>query len=144
MSDARRVDFYVLGSAAADAEFVFACRLTNKVYRAGQRVHLHVDDIDQAQQLDTLLWTFRDGSFVPHEVLGASDDDAPVTIGAAVNLPPAADLIVNLSTDIAPGVERFGRIAEIVSADPARRRASRERFRRYQAGGFTIETHTLD
>ncbi|MEL7539022.1 MAG: DNA polymerase III subunit chi [Pseudomonadota bacterium] len=139
-----RVDFYVLASDAPDADFVFACRLTNQVYRLGQRVHLHVDDIDQAQRLDALLWTFRDGAFVPHEILGLSDDAAPVTIGAAVNLPASADLMINLSADLPPAREKFARIAEVVTASPARRNLARERFRQYKASGFTIETHTLD
>ncbi len=139
-----RVDFYVLNADTPQADFAFACRLTEKVYRLGQSVHLHVDDVDQASQLDALLWTFRDGSFVPHEILGMSKDTAPVTIGAAVNMPPSADVLINLSADLPPYTDRFARIAEIVTANPAKRRVSRERFRHYKSEGFTVESHTLD
>ncbi|MEM8984118.1 MAG: DNA polymerase III subunit chi [Pseudomonadota bacterium] len=140
----KRVDFYVLGQDGPDVDMRFACRLTQQVYTRGQRVHLHVDDIDQAQRLDGLLWTFQDGSFVPHEVLGLSDDAAPVTIGAAVNLPDEADVLVNLASELPAAADRFDRIAEIVTANPIQRNRSRERYRQYKARGYTIETHTLD
>jgi DNA polymerase-3 subunit chi len=61
-----RVDFYILPPGDERQRLVFACRLTEKAYRQGLTVYLRAGDETTASQLDQLLWTFRQGSFVPH------------------------------------------------------------------------------
>lgn len=138
-----RVDFYVLRDAGDAARMRFACRLAEKAYRLKNAVHICVEDSGATRELDDLLWTFRDGSFVPHEVIapGQPDAEAPVTIGP---LPPDSrptGLIINLAADIPDA--RFPRIAEIVSSDDDSKRLSRERYARYRDLGHTLETHKL-
>ena len=58
-----RVDFYIVEKARED-RLGIVCRLAQKAYDAGQRAHLHVADAAQAKRLDTLLWTFHQGSFI--------------------------------------------------------------------------------
>ncbi|MEO0997438.1 MAG: DNA polymerase III subunit chi [Pseudomonadota bacterium] len=139
-----RVDFYILSAERADAAERFGCRLAEKAYRLQHRVHLRVADATDEQRLDRLLWTFRDGSFVPHEVLAESSGLAAVTIGAGDDLPDETDLLINLGGDMPGAAERVGRIAEIVPADPAARSASRRRYADYRDRGFELTTHTID
>lgn len=68
LSDPGRVDFYVLAGPKPAARLRFACRLAEKAYRLDHRVHLQTGSAAEAEQLDELLWTFRQGSFVPHEL----------------------------------------------------------------------------
>ncbi|MED5461998.1 MAG: DNA polymerase III subunit chi, partial [Pseudomonadota bacterium] len=65
-----RVDFYILQTSGELARQQFACRLAEKAYKLDNRIHIHVSEPEAAARLDDLLWTFRGGSFVPHELLG--------------------------------------------------------------------------
>lgn len=139
-----RVTFYVLDAADPAARLPFACRLAEKAWKLGHRIHAHVDGSAEAARLDDLLWTFRQGSFVPHELVAAgSTPAAPVTIGTDAAHAPPADLLINLCSDVPAGFDRYGRVAEIIDGSDASREAGRQRHRRYQAAGFTPETHAV-
>ena len=140
-----RVDFYVLNGSGELARKQFACRLAEKAYRLNHRVHIQAADPQAAAELDDLLWTYRDGSFVPHEVLGSeqSDTQSPVTIGHGPPPELEAQLLINLADrDIGQNAS-FPRIAEIVTSDDDSRRRSRERYAHYRDIGHTLETHKL-
>lgn len=140
-----RVDFYVLADTAVSARLRFACRLTEKAYSLDNRVHAHVENAADARELDELLWTYRQGSFVPHHVLGAaSDGDSPVTIGHGDDCDPHGDLLINLCTEIPAFFDRFGRIAEIIDGSDDHRQAGRERFGFYRDNGYAPATHRLE
>jgi DNA polymerase-3 subunit chi len=140
-----RVDFYVLQESGEMARQRFACRLAEKAYKLENRVHIRVSGPDVGQKLDDLLWTFRDGSFVPHELLGAAagEPEAPVTIGSGPSPQFDCDLLINLADDLPDAAGRFSRIAEVVTADDECRSRSRQRFVDYRAQGHTLDTHKL-
>ena len=143
--DAPRIDFYLLEEPGAAACEATACRIAEKAWRHGHRVHLHVDSPESARRLDELLWTWRDESFVPHSVCGADETsaDAPVTIGSG-SLPRFdSDVLLNLDPCVPDGFDRFARVAEVVGGGEPARSAGRERFRRYRAHGCELRTHRL-
>ena len=138
-----RVDFYVLDQAGEPARQLFACRLAEKAWRMNNSVHIETADRADAERMDALLWTFRDGSFVPHHIIGDGGKEAPVTIGCQTDSVDARDLLINLGSDI-PGIAAsFPRIAELVTTDETSRQLSRQRFAIYRDNGPTIETHKL-
>ncbi len=142
---------------------LLACRLCEKAYLQGYRVYLHTTSAEQAQRLDDLLWTFRQGSFVPHTLYPPSDDDAfsPVLIGhgdipAAESSATAAfatmqdssrqgagSVLINLAPQVPRGFDRFERIAEPVDQDPENLRSSRNKFRFYRERGLEPTSHRL-
>ena len=140
-----KVDFYVIGGAGVESRQRFACRLAEKAYRLKNTVHIHAADRQSVQQIDDLLWTFRDGSFVPHEVLDtlAAESLAPITIGCESAPSRNCDLLINLSEEIPAIAESFPRIAEIVTSDEDARARSRKRFVDYRERGDTLDTHKL-
>jgi len=145
---ATRVSFYVLSDAAPAARLGYACRLAEKAYKLQNRIHAHASDTRMATALDELLWTFRQGSFVPHEVVTAGTTPAaPVTIGSADAAggaePPAADLLINLAGDVPGFFQNYARIAEIIDGSPASREAGRARHRFYRDQGLEPETHEV-
>ncbi len=142
MPDPGRVDFYVLAGPQTTARLAFVCRLAEKAYRLDHRVHVQAGSPAEAAQLDDLLWTFRQGSFVPHELVQpGSSVRAPVTIGHAE--PPEADVLINLTDDIPPFAGRFARVVEIVDESEDGRRLARERYRGYQKLGCETVTHRI-
>jgi len=140
-----RVDFYLIAAAGKPSRQVFACRLAEKAYRLKNTVHIQAADREDARQLDELLWTFRDGSFVPHEVVDEERDggDIAVTIGIGAAGARQVDLLINLSNDVPPQLDSFPRVAEIVTSDEDCRQQGRRRFADYRLQGHTLQTHEL-
>lgn len=143
MSEPGRVDFYILTEADDAARLRFACRLTEKAWQLQHRVHLHTASAADSARLDDLLWSFRQGSFLPHEIAREGElARAPITVGHAGNAPPA-DLLINLAGQVPPFTGRFERVAEIVDASEAGRAQGRERYRHYQQAGCQPVTHNI-
>ncbi|HEV2443689.1 MAG TPA: DNA polymerase III subunit chi [Steroidobacteraceae bacterium] len=139
-----RVDFYVIEGAAATARLRVACRLAEKAYLASQRALIWHTDRAELEALDELLWTFADGSFVPHEWLTSNAAaEAPVLLAAGSPPAEAFDFVINLAADPPPFLHLTRRIAEIIDGDEGRRRAGRARFKAYRELGTEPSTHTL-
>jgi DNA polymerase-3 subunit chi len=146
------VSFYVLSSAGPATRLGYTCRLAEKAYKLQNRIYVHARDVGMAGALDDLLWTFRQGSFVPHELLTAvslrnNDSQSPITIGSADAAdpiePPAADLLINLADEVPMFFGRYPRIAEIIDVSPTGREAGRARHRFYRDQGLEPETHEV-
>src|SRR5271170_3389002 len=138
-----RVDFYVLKSAAAKQRRTFACRLIEKAYLRDLRVVIVNETLEQAKELDELLWTFNERSFVPHKICldeKSVDPATPVHLTVDSSGTPAADLLVNLSHRLPSPLQGYKRIAEIIDTDEERRRLGRERFKAYRDLKLALET----
>jgi DNA polymerase-3 subunit chi len=139
-----RVDFYILGQADAQARLRLACRLAEKAWLQSQRVLLLTSGSAEAQALDEMLWTFRDRSFVPHEIYSPDRGSrASVLISEHARVPGDADVLINLREEVPENFERFARVIEPVDADPARRQAGRARFRFYRDRGLAPDSHEV-
>ena len=140
-----RVDFYVLGGNSPKQRLNVACRLTEKAYQRDLKVVILQGDLTEAKGLDELLWTFNERSFVPHALCidGRYDAETPVHLTLeSANM--KADLLVNLTDRLPGGFDQYARIAEIIDADPERRRLGRERFKTYRDLKVALDTHQLD
>jgi DNA polymerase-3 subunit chi len=138
-----RVDFYLLAPAKVDNRLTTACRLIEKAYAAGHQVFVLLPTAEQVAQMDTLLWTFRDISFVPH-AHSTSDSSAPVMLGQNIPAEHTFQVLVNLTQAIAEGYASFQRIIEIISSDEQQRNQGRELYKRYRELGCDMHTHTLE
>ena len=140
-----RVDFYVSEEAGADVRLRLACRVTEKAYLARQKVVVLLEDPEALRRLDDLLWTFGDGSFVPHDAVNAASNDceAPVALTIGPLPPEHTDVLINLGGAIPGGYERFARVAEFLDARPEVRAAGRERFKAYRGKAIEPQTHNV-
>ncbi|MGE5625879.1 MAG: DNA polymerase III subunit chi [Bacillota bacterium] len=137
-----QVDFYVIPESAPRSRALFACRLAEKAFGLGHRVFVHAQGDGAARELDELMWTFRDRSFLPH-CLAGDDPAAAVHIGGGVEPADGFHLLINLAAEVPAFVGRFERVAEVVDGDEARKAEGRERFRFYKDRGYPLETHKL-
>ena len=140
-----RVDFYILAQADERARHMLACKLAEKAWRLDNSVYIHAKNRSEAEHLDQLLWTFRDGSFVPHGLLGRNDgtESSPIMIGCDTDGIEARDLLINLGDEIPPFAEGFPRVAELVTSDEDCRSLSRRRYATYRDQGHELNTHKL-
>ncbi len=138
-----RVDFYILpDGTGADR---FACTIAKKAWATGKRVHIHMQSEEKAKSMDDLLWTFRDISFIPHQLYnGIENEDTPVTIGFGQNFPEQSQVIINLDREIPGFVSSFDRIIEIVGGNETNKQYARQRYRQYKNGDFETHDHKID
>jgi DNA polymerase III subunit chi len=140
-----RVDFYVLEGQSPSGRLKLACKLAEKAYLASQTVLVWHTDPAELKAFDTMLWTFNDGSFVPHEALqgGGALSDSPVLLSSGVRLSASVDIIINLAPDLPPCLSQTPRVIEIIDGDDARRRAGRARFKAYRELGVQPASHNI-
>ena len=94
--------------------------------------------------MDRLLWTFRQGSFVPHGTLGNCDTTVtPVIIGHRDESGDEHDVLINLGLEVPGFFSRFERVAEIIDKEPQVVTAGRERFRFYRDRGYPLSKHDI-
>ena len=139
-----RIDFYVLTQSGEKARHHFACKLAEKAYRLENTVHIVVGNRTDAERLDELLWTFRDGSFVPHHIISTpGDPESPISIACETDDVETRDLLINLCDDVPSAAESFPRVAELVSSDQDSKQRSRKRYAFYRDQGHEINTHNV-
>jgi DNA polymerase III subunit chi len=142
-----QVDFYILDADSDDARLRLACKIVDKATQLDNHVFIHSCSLDEAQQLDGLLWTFSQGSFIPHRVLReppAEPPLEPVLIGVnQAPVPGRWDVLINLAPDVPEFFSRYERVAEVVDGNATRREHGRERYRFYRDRGYKLNRHQV-
>lgn len=139
-----RVDFYILSGQDPQIRRITACRLIEKAYRQGRGVFVQTDSDAETRLFDDLLWTFRQGSFVPHETADKAGQEDLVILGHEPPPEFMKDVLVNLSQEVPQDAGRFARIAELIDQDDRVRQTGRIRYKVYQEAGHDIQTHHLE
>jgi DNA polymerase III subunit chi len=140
-----RVDFYVSEAAGTDTRLRLACRIAEKAYLAKQTVVVLFDDVTLLPKFDEMLWTFGDGSFVPHDAVTAEGArcEAPVALTTGPLPAGHADVLLNLGNTVPDRFEKFARVAEFLDSRPEVRTAGRERFKAYRGKSIEPQTHNV-
>jgi DNA polymerase-3 subunit chi len=98
------------------------------------------DSDGQSQQLDNLLWTFRAGSFIPHQLYtGDIPATEQVLIGSLHAPTHWQKTVINLSSHAADAE----RVLEILDNSEATKALGRKRYREYQQAGHILTTHKI-
>jgi len=142
-----RIDFYIIKDGNSKDEQSVACLLTDKASRQNYKILIVGESDNQLKTLNEMLWTFRDTSFLPHQILAAEADNVNPLLNIALATDstrfPKANLLINLSGQVPKNAKDFERIAEIVPADKTQRANSRLRYKEYQKLNFELNTHEI-
>jgi DNA polymerase-3 subunit chi len=139
-----QVDFYVLDEKAPGNRYTLACRLCEKIYHQGRRVFIHTGSQEETRHMERLLWTFRQGSFVPHGTEENSDPSiTPVIIGHRGENEEEHDVLINLADEVPGFFSRFERVAEVIDREPQVVSSGRDRFRFYRDRGYPLNKHDI-
>jgi len=134
------ISFYILPTQSQQERLLFACKLIEKAYRSGCFCYVLTDTAGQSQQIDNLLWTFRAGSFIPHQLYTG---DIPATEQVLIGSLPAPaqwqKTVINLSSQCA----NAERVLEILDNSEATKAVGIERYRHYKEAGHTLTTHKM-
>ena len=156
-----QVDFYILSEQSLDPLLV-ACRIAEKAWRNQYSVQVNVADAEHAEQLDALMWTFRQDSFLPHQIASLSSAAAqeagvaalptrPVQIALCDSQAGDSSMVINAAgaKSRLPEIlldaqcDTLERIAEVVAADSNAKRSARERYRSYRERECALQTHDV-
>ncbi len=143
-----RIDFYILTDIAPRSRAMFACRLADKAYRMKHTIYMHTESGEQSTYMDDLLWTFSQGSFLPHALSHQITAIAPpIVIGHGSNLPAIIEadstVLINMAGDVPLFFSHFERVAEIIDQSPAQKQVGRERYRFYRDRGYELQSHNI-
>lgn len=141
-----QIDFYILGNADRAGKLKYACRIAQKAYQKGLKVYLHTENDLESQELDSMMWTFSQGSFIPHVISNDMDknwEDYPVQLGNLGGGNQQADVLISLTDDVPGAHEKFRRIVDLVTDAPSDKAAGRKRFRYYRDKGIEPKTHNV-
>ncbi|MDM0110765.1 DNA polymerase III subunit chi [Variovorax sp. J22R133] len=120
----------------------YACRLLRKAVAAkGAQLVVTADPVTLGA-VDAALWQLSPTDFVAHchadaqkQVLSRSP--VVLAIPNAGSLPDRP-VLINLSSEVPVGFERFERLIELVGCDEGERQAGRVRWRHYTERGYAM------
>ena len=140
-----QVDFYLLQGTNSQSIQQFCCRLAEKAWKLGNTVFIRTEDEQQAQHLDNLMWTYSDGSFLPHVMENnTQESEIPIIIGSKTEPASAFDLMINLASDIPEHCSRYSRVAEIINEDKTIKAQGRLRYSQYDKNRHPLNHHNIN
>lgn len=139
------VSFYVLSTAGLQERYRFACKLIETAYRKGSFCYVQTDSPQQSHTLDELLWTFRQNSFIPHQIYQGELPQFPNTVLIGNQPAPTQwqKVILNLSSVVPVDLNNTEKLLEILDNDEQIKALGRERFRHYKRLGIEPQTHHI-
>ncbi|MEZ5476745.1 MAG: DNA polymerase III subunit chi [Thiolinea sp.] len=138
-----RIAFYVGNTHSLQARLRLACKLIEKAQMQALHTYVHLDGYTSCQQLDELIWTYSDLSFIPHNLAPNQEDGVRVQLGHDYEPMENCDFLINLSNDIPEFFPRFARMAEILDQEDAILQAGRKRYKFYRDRGYDLDYHQL-
>lgn len=115
------IGFYHCTRMPADA---VAVRLAEKALGQGRRLLVFGQRM-RLEQLDKLMWTYADHSFLPHALAGGPHDaDQPILLSESVEPANGAKLLLSLEAGVPATLESFDRLLNLFEdGTPAHARA---------------------
>lgn len=115
--------------------------LRTKILPSGRRAVVLAADLSQAAQIDAMLWSRTQESFLPH---CAADSElagqTPVLIAAATSQenPPVAPIMINCCLDVPEVFASYERLVEILPGALADDLKAQERVKEYENRGHNV------
>jgi DNA polymerase-3 subunit chi len=138
-----QIDFHILDNKNNESLLIYTCRVARKAYNNGYTVYIRVENEQDMQQLDSLLWTFSELDFIPHACITAECGQEPVIIGMIEHAADSNMVLINLSTKMTSNYSRYTRVFELISNVPEIKSAGRNRYRQYQQMKEDLNNHVV-
>jgi DNA polymerase-3 subunit chi len=135
-----KVDFIVLNSAI---KLRIVCDLAEKLFLDGKRLVIYSEKDETSISLDSMLWTWKQQSFIPHKCLESliEPQSEPVILTNQIESASGYDTLLlhdPLHIDI---VNKFSNIIDFAEKyDAPALEASRKRYKIYRDQNYTINT----
>ena len=135
------VYFYSLGET--DDINLCLCQLVQKLYKENKKIII-IDNNDKLTDIDKLLWSFQQNSFLPHKILSKDDDpDSPILLVSYQNINKVAlfesySEIINNSEMPLIDYKAFNNIHEFVLNNEEHKKICRTKYSKYMNNKFDV------
>jgi DNA polymerase-3 subunit chi len=132
--------FIVLNSAVKSR---IVCDLAEKCYLNNQRTVIYTKSEEECKTIDSLLWTWKQQSFIPHKCLISLSKSQTEPIVLTTSIESAADYDTVLLVDPLPmeTVSQFSTVIDFAEKyDSQGIELSRKRYKLYKDQNFNINT----
>ena len=138
--------FYILNKAE-DLK-ISVCKIIKEYYKKKYKIFVSSHSNDLIDELNNLLWTFEQISFIPHCTNKNYDKNSPVLLSGKDSFPETVnlkeyDVWLNLDDEMEENYTDFEIILEIVSQNEKERMLSRKRYLNYQKNNFEVKHEKL-
>ena len=119
------------------------CKFIKCLYKRDESIII-VDDYENLEELDKLLWSFEQNSFLPHKIYNNGDViDTPIILLSIQNLDKlrlfsAYTSIINNYDNALVNLENNTNIYEFVDTNESKKTISRNKFLEYKKNNFTL------
>jgi DNA polymerase-3 subunit chi len=119
------------------------CKFIKCLYKRDENIII-VDDYENLEELDKLLWSFEQNSFLPHKIYNNGDViDTPIILLSIQNLDKlrlfsAYTSIINNYDNALVNLENNTNIYEFVDTNESKKTISRNKFLEYKKNNFTL------
>jgi len=143
------INFYVSKQEGLENRLNIAYRLVNLAISRGLKIHILTDNIETSKQIDALLWSKEQASFIPHAIVNIESDQNHPELQNQINISHDfeplhdCDYLINLSNLRPAFFSRFLKVAEILDNNEEILTAGRKRYSFYRDRGYTLEYHKL-
>jgi DNA polymerase-3 subunit chi len=140
----KRIDFHILKNS--QEPYAYLARLVEKIYLLKNNLFILTGTAQESQRVDDLLWTFRDCSFLPHQIINdktRAGQHVPILISDAL-VPRVTDVLINLSATVPNYYADFNRIVEVVCEMGSSQEQGRKKYRLYQSFGCQPQTFHIN
>ena len=133
----KKVDFYVY--ELSDYQFYqrLVCNLVEEAYNQENNILLLCENEQSCENLDELLWTFKDVSFIPHE---KKLKNKILTQHINITKKEQSLILMNLTYSFPDSFETYDRVIEMSGYDENTRQKARLNFKRYKTMNFEINS----
>ena len=126
-----------------DTKQKLICELTEKFYLAGKKVVILVKDDEQGNELDHLLWIWKQASFIPHLYNQQLSHKIlePVVLTAHIENNPGFEVLLLAHPVELDTVLKFKQVIDFAEKyDSMLLNSSRDRFKVYRDKKLQVET----
>ena len=119
------------------------CKFVKRLYKKDENI-IRIDDYEKLEELDKLLWSFEQNSFLPHKIYNKGDViDTPIILLSIQNLDKLRlfndyTSIINNYDNALVNLENDINIYEFVDTDESKKSISRNKFLEYKKNNFTL------
>lgn len=144
----KRTDLYIVGGTSFTELAYLACKLSEKIASNRQTALFLCQDDMQMQNLDELMWSFKNESFIPHRQAPAPTESYPIVINTRKQNQDQSqgvriDNLVCIGPEPIENEPNHDRKLILVNSDQHSLNQARALFKAVKAKGQQIHSHDL-
>jgi DNA polymerase-3 subunit chi len=129
----KEVHFHLQQEPSIVTCYLAICRIIESLFQFDRSIYVYSRDESMSLELNTLLWTFKDTAFCPHQLWQEQELQAPIVIGT--HYPPnnfSHTHLVNLTTNQPAITNDLILLIEIIPNSEEEKSLARKRYQAYR------------